>query len=336
MANDYAMSAKARSLYSQHLTMSQFETMMGMADVPSLASYLKQETRYSVVLDGINEKSIHRDLLEQCIRHKSQQEFLSLIRYMKDSKVHFYEFYTRFRETEQIMYCLHSIQAHVVHNVDLYIINLNKYLAFDVVDLSKATTYEDLLAVLENTDYYKVLAPLLEEPADLVACEQALKIHYNDSVHNLVKQEPNAKEVSAIFLIHDELTTLAQIYRMKRFFNASPREIRARVHSKPFYISEKTLNDWIDNKNGREMLDALRESPYGKYSDFEGNQHIEYYMDVIRHQIMVHMLRFSQNTNVVLYAYMYILKNEIDNIIQIIEGVRYQINADEIKKILII
>lgn len=47
------------------------------------------------------------------------------------------------------------------------------------------------------------------------------------------------------------------------------------------------------------------------------------------------LMRFSTNPNIILMAYLNLLEIEIQNVIDIIEGVRYKVENDKIAKLLI-
>lgn len=336
MASDYAMSTKARSFYSQHLTAAQYRSMLEMPEIPAIASYLKNETRYADVLDGINEKGIHRGFLEQRIRLKSHIEFLGLMRYIQTSKHHFYEFYVREVEISQIIFILHAIDAGTSHFVEDFVEDLNHLMSFDVYGLAKCTSFEEVYNYLSNTAYNKPLAFLTEEIVDISKCEDSLKIFYNQRMLELIRHEPDNKELLEVFRINIELENISNVYRMKKFFNMTSTEIINRVHYEPHFISENQLHEWIRTMNADEFLEAFKDTPYGNYEDFEGNRHIEYYFDMIRYRILKKKMRFTTNSDVILFSYMFLLKIEIENIIDVVEGVRYRMSPEEIVKLLIV
>ncbi|CAH2762868.1 V-type ATPase subunit [Erysipelothrix amsterdamensis] len=336
MASDYAMSTKARSFYSQHLTAAHYRSMLEMPDIPGIASFLKNETRYSDVLEGINEKGIHRGFFEQRIRLKSHLEFLSLMRFIQTSKHHFYEFYVREVEIAQIIFILHAIDAGTSHFVEDFVEDLNHLMSFDVYGLAQCTTFEEVYKYLEHTSYNKPLAFLTDNVVDISKCEDSLKIFYNQRMLDLIRHEPNNKELLEVFRINIELENISNVYRMKKYFNMTSTEILKRVHYEPYYISENRLQEWILNLDADSFLEAFKETPYGKYEDFEGDRHIEYYFDMIRYSILKRKIRFSTNSDVILFSYMFLIKIEIENIIDVVEGVRYQMSPEEIVKLLII
>lgn len=334
MASDCAMAAKARSLFSQHLTAEQYRIMTNYKDVPSIAAYLKNDTRYAQVLDGINESSIHREVLEQKVRIMGQVEFVKLMHYVKVNRVNFFSYYTKRREIEQILFVLHSIESGVDHHVNYYIDDINEMLSFDVHKLAELKSFSALHDFLELTDYRGVLTGLLDENVDIGKCEYELNAYYQDFFKKLIQKEPSNKDIQDAFNLEIELKTIGYVYRLKKYYDTPAEDILAMIHYEPYLIPVARMEKWIRTMNAEEFLDAFHKSPYGKYVEAPEEVNIELHLNNIRKLIAQHYLRFTTNTNLTMLSYMTLLSFEIDNIIDVIEGVRYQMNSEEIMKLL--
>ena len=59
-----AVLAKARSMYGKHLTPESYDELLKKRTVNDVVSYLKSETAYGPILEGLKETSIHRGQLE--------------------------------------------------------------------------------------------------------------------------------------------------------------------------------------------------------------------------------------------------------------------------------
>ena len=63
--------------------------------------------------------------------------------------------------------------------------------------------------------------------------------------------------------------------------------------------------------------------------------YIENYTDRLKYYISRHYMYFSTNASVSFYAFVLLSQIELNNLISIIEGIRYQISFQEIKKLII-
>ena len=63
--------------------------------------------------------------------------------------------------------------------------------------------------------------------------------------------------------------------------------------------------------------------------------YIEYHTKSIFYNYNKRNISFSNNTDLVLLSYVFISKIEIQNIVDIIEGIRYRVAPDKISRLLI-
>ncbi len=336
MSKDHAMASKALALLSKQLDNSDYRNMMDAGSVSSIASYLKEHTRYGAVLEAVNEKAIHREYLEQRIRSQAQIEFASLLKYMKTDQHHFYEFFIKEMEINHIIFVLYAIEAKTKYHLGKFLMELNHLMIFDVNKLAQCTNYTEVLEVLKDTEYKNVLSMLLKDSVDLTLLEDLLWEYYNDSMLSLIKREPHHQEVMEVFKIKLELKNLALIYRLKKYYNLDAKAFSPRLYKHSFIIPSKVMKYWIDHYSAEQIVEAIKETRYGKYDVFHGDHHIEYYFSMILYKILRQKIRLAKDTDVVLFAYMNLVAFEIENIIDVIEGIRYKIPSDEIVDLLIL
>lgn len=238
MASDYAMQAKARSMYAKHFTLEQYQIMASLKDVPSIAGYLKNDVRYKVVLSSIDEREIHRETLEKHVRLLGQTEFLKLMRFVKLGRTDFYQYYVKKREMEQILYVIHSIDSNVPYKADAYIDKLNDLMELDMHLLSQIRSFSQLQTYLDTTSYKGVFhLSKHEESIDISDLEASLSHHYRAYVQNLIKKEPNYHEIQKLFDMDDELKMIEYVYRLKKNYHLQPDKILERIAYRPYLIS---------------------------------------------------------------------------------------------------
>lgn len=335
MANDFAMQAKARSLFSKHLKNEHYQTMVALKDVTSIAKYLKNDDRYATVLESIKENDIHREVLEQKIRLMGQSEFVALKRYVKVGRTNFFEYYIKRREIEQLLYLLHSIQSQVPYKLEYYIDKLNALMELDVNRLTRITTFKELHAYLESTSYKGVLSNLLVEPVSILQCEERLNQFYRSYFLKLISKDSKSLEVKKLFNMDDELSAVEHVYRLKKNYNLSAERILGRIKYNSYLISKSQMKQWITMYDADEFLEAFRKSAYNRFSNNREFISIETYLNSMRYAVYEHHFRFATNTNLTLFAYMNLVQFEISNIVDIIEGVRYEISPDKILSLLV-
>ena len=336
-----AMATKAKAMYGNRLKPNDYQELLRRRNVPEIAGYLKNETYYHEDLEKINEHTIHRGYLELLIRQSYQDRFMKLLRY-GDQGHSFYKYGVIQVEIRQILATLRSIKetepkmqlAKTAHATQ-------SYTTFDWTRLVAVTQYEQLAELLKPTMYYDVLKQLgikSEADIDYTRCEIAFKNFFYEHVKVVIEKEFKGKdkeEIYSLFASQMELDNIAKIYRMKKYFQMKPEEIRTALVPNYHRIPKKTMEHWIDNYSAEEFLNAVRQSPYKSFMGSKEFLYIEYHMNAVKFNLSKHHMRFSNNPNMILISYLIILETELQNLIDIIEGIRYNVDADKISKLLI-
>jgi len=341
MSSTQALAAKAKAMYGERLVKADYDELLRKRNVQEIAGYLKNDTHYDKILEGINESSIHRGYLEVLIRQRLFLDFVQLVRY-GDSTNKFYQYGILQIEIKQILLTLRFLKeterGGQISQLPLF---ANKMTSFDLQKLVNVNSFDELLTVLKSTPYFKILLPVKPKPGeelDYTACEIALNAHYHTEVLGHINREFSGlakKQLLEVFNTQIELDNITKIYRLKKYYKTSPEDIIKVLNPITVKIPHKTLIQWIETKTADEFIEALSTTAYKSSISQKDFVYIEYHMDSIMYNINKHFIRFATDPNVVMIAYMNLLEIETRNIIDIIEGVRYKVETDKISKLLI-
>ena len=338
-----AMATKAIAMYGHHLKEADYVELLRKNTVQEIAGYLKAETAFRSSLKGIAKNTINRGFLETLVRQEFYIDFIKLIRYGDPAKKDFYRFGIVQIEIKQILVAIRAFKEHDRSNQLAQLpLFAKKMMSFELEKLVKVFSFDDLLNVLKNTDYYRILLPLKpvigNEEIDYVACELALKNHFFDLMNQLIENKFSGKDkqlLKDVFNSRIELEHLTYIYRLKKYFQLKPNEIKEYINPVSVHIPKKKIMHWVETGEAADILDLLKNSYYHIEFDLQDLGHIENLVDRVQFKQNKKMLRHTGNAEIVLIAYMNLLEVQIQNIIDIVEGVRYHINRDRLSKILI-
>jgi len=338
-----AVIAKAKAMYGKRLRKADYQALLNKKTIPEIATYLKTQTYFSDCLKDINDAQIHRVHLDMLIRQDLYERYSKLIRYVNsDDEKGFYRYGILGVEIQQILLCARMIKnndnVQMIAKLPLY---FDKHVVFDVSNLANVKTLSDLLDILRPTPYYEIVQPFLSvefEFFDYTGLETALRTNYYQEVLKIIQENKNIKNPEAINKIFDvriELENITKIYRMKKYFHATPEQIRKVIT--PIYsnISRNNLMKMIDEMDAQAFLEALSHGPYGKYINPNNFLFMEYHTKIITYNMYKRNMEFALDSNMILLCYMELSETEIQNIIDIIEGVRYQAPVDRINGLLI-
>lgn len=337
-----AIVAKAKAMFGRSLKEKDYQELIKKQTLGEVVSYLKAHPSYSEALGNVSEQLIRRSQLEHIIKENYFNEVLKLIKfaYMKDAS--FYELYILKMESNLILDAIRTIISPepdtIIPKVPTYFLH---HSTFDVQALAEAKNMQELVAILGNTPYHKILLPFsLVSNQDIryVEIENALEVYYYDSAFARIKDNYKGKlkeDLANIFMTRIELSNIIKIYRLKRFYRASPEVIREHLVKQYSRISERQMDELIELDDPNAILRYLEKSSFSRFTDHSDYVYVEYYADRIRYNISKRYMYYSTAVPKVYTSYLFLREIEVENLTNIIEGIRYQLQPAEISPMLI-
>ncbi len=337
-----AVSAKARSMYAKKLTQNDYDELLKRRNIADLVTYLKNETEYAHVLSNIKENTIHRGHLEALLNKEYYERTSRLIRYASKSEMEFYKIGIISGEIELLLNKIRILNSEIYTGYDLDIPNyLASHASFNIYGLINANTYDDIVELVKRTKYYDVLVALRpkdDEPIDYNLLEIELRRVYFSTYVSVVKKlyrGKKQKDLLTVLYTIIELQNITKIYRLKKYFHATPEHIKSTIFMEYSRMPKSFLEELIETPDTTTFLRKLSESRYRLFIDDQEFVYIEYYTDSIKYNLAKRYMRFSTDASLVYMTYSVILSMEIDNLKHIIEGIRYGESASSIQSMLI-
>lgn len=337
-----AMSGKTRAMAGRLLKPHDYQEIMLKKSVNEVAAYLKYNTHYSVVLADINEADIHRGQLENILRHEYINDYVKLMRFSSGSQKTFLNLLCMKMEIENIKLLLRFFEA---GNVDQTLLEesllfLSRNEELDISKLALSKSLEEFLAGLKGTDYAEIMHPFMAvgHETRLFHLEMALDLHYfrkfqemaSGLLHGVDKRialEFNGMEI--------DVFNIFWIYRIKTFYHFDKELIYTYIVPYYYRLKRSIIDDLVSAKNLEEFRQVLERTPYARFFDGEGPGAYERrygeYLYALHRKRFVHQ-PFSIAC---IISYLKLKEFELNNIITIIEGIRYKLSPEEIRKFVI-
>lgn len=344
MANSYASNsilAKARAMFGKRLKRTDYDNLLNCGTVPEVLSYLKGHTKYASILNTLSEANVHRGQLEFILRQQLFYDSASLCRYEMSVGQELSRFLISHTEIEQLMYFLmlysSDQQDEYLYSLPLYFTKLS---SIDLQGLAKVKTYDDFLQTLVHSKYYKLLKPYKPKNAErlpLAEIENTLYTMLFDTVYHIIKTKTRGDQQKSLLNLFDtdiDLRNFIRILRLKKYYNATPKMIKK--HLLPFgSLRDSQIDDMCNAQNSKEIFSIMQSTAPGKIIS---NMEYSYTGEIIKrgnYNLCRKEIRFSTYPSVVMLSYMTLAEIEVSNIINIIEGVRYQFDRDQMKDALV-
>lgn len=338
-----AVASKAKTMYGDRFTPEIYEELLKKHTIQEITAYLKNETSYKEALIDIKENDVHRGDLEQLLRKELYRRLEKLTRYVGVKGKAFYDYYKIQDERQIILVKLRMLSSKVFAQYDRDYLPLfaNVHCSFEVNELMEANSIESVLTAIGPSIYYKSLKKYFESTQyqfDYTSCDRLLTKTYYDWLFHTINKNFKGKtrdELKTIFICDLELANITQIYRYKKFYNLSADEILSSLYLDSSRMSKHFISLLANAKDEKELLNILSKSKYHSLVDSKDYVFIEYYSDCMKFNLAKRYMRFSSNAALVYATYFIVCNREIENIINIVEGVRYGVPSDNIEKMLI-
>ena len=333
-----AIIAKIKTKYGKRLTDKDFRAMVKCESVGDVVQYLKSYTHYQVFLDKVS-NDIHRGNLEQLIRERQFEELLTLCKYNQgDTPVT--KYILRSTEISELMKFITLLSIgrprEYLFSLPLY---FTQHTDIALEKLSSIHSHKELVSALERTDYATILRqfpPDENGDYDLAAIEDALENDNLDQLYTDIGSIKNKKDRNELIKLFDTLSdyqNYSRIIRLKKNYHLSNDEIRKHLlrYGK---LTGKNLDRILSKEEYEEIREELKHTGVGKKAktiDADSEMAVQGNYEMCRRQ-----LYFSTNPEIVLLAYRIVSLTELNNVIAVVEGVRYQIEPDKILEILIL
>lgn len=340
-----AIMTKAKAMYSRHLTAEQYQEMMRLKSVPAIAAYLKEATAYQEALVNVQPASIHRAQLESMLRKSRYNQYARLMRYDSATTDSYYRQLMQEAEIEQILEMVRLLNAgHPEDFINRYPAFLEHAASFSFPALAGARSFVELIRALDRTPYAGALRTCRPaapgDPIDYTACEAALLSEHYRRLEGTIDRMFRGRvrqQLTDLIATHIELINIGNIYRIKKFFPDTTLErLRSMLLPNWRRISGEDLDRLLSVPTAGEFIGQLNRSRYARYFGEGDFLFIEYRVDCIEYRLATRYLHFASDAPTAFTAFTILCELELDNIVTIIEGVRYGLPPEEISSMLIL
>jgi len=339
-----AVNAKIKAIRSQMLSEEDFNNLLNLNSVQEAFDYLYNQTYYKNFLEELSGKEIHRRQLELKLKKSIVQTEDFFNKYLQSTLKKLINHYFSKFEIEDLKLILRTI---LIENEEKYLsdnvayINRNKKINFD--ELIQAVSYQELQSILKNTSYTAVLK---EHEAQYKKNKNLFPIEMSLDYNYFAKLEKIAESLSAadkryfdeVIGTQIDLLNIQWIYRIKRYYNLSSGEILNYII--PFYykINKSEIRNMSQVESGKELLKYISYEPYKNLLEKAVQEEKIIFEKFFLNKIY-NILNKIETTSFFSIAgiltFIYSKEYEVRDIVTTIEGIRYSLPKDEIRKFLI-
>ena len=329
-----AAAAKARCMYGDRFSTSDYTQLSMCATVGEAASYLNSKKRYASVMSS--EKAVsgmHREQIEYMLEKRKYGDYKKLALYLKGRGEYVKRFLCAKREASLLIRAVSRLGLDFKdESFHILMSDFDKESKIRISELSDARCYDDILKASEFSEYYGILLKYVPKDGryvDVVHLEADIWNMILDSLSEMVSSlssKEEQRQARDFFKTYIDARNIATAQRLKKYPDADSEYISSLLllHGT---VSLKKLNSIIDDTDAAE---ALKDKKIAKILNSGADAELRLCAEKCRKYI-----RCSTYPAITVLCYMYLLELELGNIVRIVEGIRYSLNPDAIMSMII-
>lgn len=334
-----AVITKLRGMYSKLLRFDDFVALSSMTSVGEVVGYLKSSPGYSGLLSDVNETTVHRGTLEHLFSRDIINDAEKLSAMLGEKEKNFLRIFLSKYEIEVVKKAVRNacrggssdgiadaaaIESHKIVSSGL---NMERCFA--------ARSLAELRDALAGTEYERIIGRFtdfgLRTPMDIGT---ALDEFYFKKLQRGAKTYLSASDsrgVNEFISAEIDVFNILWIYRYKKYYDMTTEEIVNHIMPNKNKINRTTLYELAacDIKEFPAIVEGMKYRDIFKGVDEKDwDRRFSAYLYRMYHR---QLRKDSYNFSTVL-AYLYLKEMDINNIITVVEGVRYGVAPEKIIK----
>ncbi|MDR1392225.1 MAG: V-type ATPase subunit [Clostridiales bacterium] len=338
---NFAMPVKIKSKERNRIKENDIETILKMKSVHDITNYLKHNTNCSKFLGNVNTESIRRGQFEVLLKRSLFCECQNIKKFENGPIKKYLKVFIIKDEIESLKLHFRFVcgteNETTIKNYDVERYgydNLN--FLFNEKQNKRKISFKEFVESLSETIYYKILFPLIDNIStqNVFHVETALDMYYNKLLFSTIKKiflKYKCENLKKIFGIKIDMSNIIFILRAKFNYNQHSDKIYPFIMPHYYKIKPSTVNLIVESNSFNEACTVLSKTIYKNFFSTDINL-IERNFRIFNTKMLRNVFRKYSYTKFAPIIYLEIKTSEINDIVTIIEGVRYGMNSEEIKK----
>ena len=338
-----AVLALSRALYGKRLSADDYTAILHCRTVGEAAQYLRLKTPYGEEITQSGMTSFTARGLEELVSKHRFRAFESLCRYEMAIGDAFYRYFILRDEIDQIERATLMLLG---GNREIYLQRVNsfldKHLSIDLFAIGRANSLEEINASLQNTAYGDLYSSCLRAPkVDYLTFEQSFEAYFAKQVRDLCGKCFSGGEKKELLLLlcrTQDLSLITRVYRAKRFYPDSADLCADLTH--PDYpltlFSDRERSKLAAAASEHDVFKVLQTSAYRGWIDPSNEGTVEKQLQQKLFRLCAKQIRYSPYPSVVMFCYLQLSRMETNNLVRLIEGIKFAVAPQVIEQNLIL
>jgi V/A-type H+-transporting ATPase subunit C len=333
------LSTKIRVMKGRMLKVEDYKAMLLKRSVKEVALYLKNNTYYKKDLIELDENHVHRTRLEVLLYRSVVRDALKIAKHLNGNEKKIYRYIYRKLEVEDIKQMIRTLQmGRALSTLDRATLFVSRYSNIDFNQSLEATSITELVKTLSNSNFYRILHPLIDKDGNIdnFTAEMVLDDYYYQKSIKQIRKMALGKDkelLEEMFGLEIDFKNIFWILRAKKYYKLSREMIHRYIIPYHYKLRKELIDKMIDATDLDRLYKLIDSTYYAKVIDFRQDQ-LEYQFLNHMHKIQQRQMRNEAYSIAPIIGYMYLKELEVQNITNIVEGIRYGLDNASIQSYL--
>ena len=326
-----ALNAKMKGMYTKNLNKDELDELLRQSNLKEAISILKSKFPN---LENVSENTSRMEL-EQELNNLFIDNIIKLSKYLnKDEKELFMLFLSKYE-----INIVKNVYRNVTTNRDSnrYLKNVNSWTSrlFKGIDgINNVQTEEEFLKIIKSQDYSYIFEEYKKDDKEIPLEELEVKLdkYYFKNLYEAIEQKNN--ELMDIIGTEIDLLNITWIYRANKYFEYSFDEIKEILIPITYKLNKNIIKELINANEFEEMKTIIQKTYYKKV--FTEELYIEHDINQYLYSKYIKYFKEELFNICTIFCDINLIDIEGKNIVNIIEGIRYDLDKTEIQKRIII
>ena len=320
------INAKLKAMYANRLTKENIDDMIKQNNIKNVVLLLKSKSD----IFKNSEENIDRLEIEKLLDESLINDILKIKKLLNKEDNKLFDLFLRQYEIKCVKSILRKLYSEdntndiIVENVKMWTNSLFN----EIKGIETIENFDDFFKAIERMEHYNFIKKYQnQENINIFEIENEIDKLYFEELYDSVKFNKNLKNIVGSEI---DLLNIEWIIRIKRFYNFDTQRLLNILINRYYKIKPSTLKNIIE-KDSFDNINSILNKTYYKNvfsseNDFEGNT------DTYLYKINYKTFKEDNISIAYIFAYINLVDYENNDIINVVEGIRYNMDKAEIIK----
>ncbi len=318
------VNAKLRGMHAKRINKTDLEDLIKQNNLKNAVLLLKEKSDIFKKAD----ENIDRLEIESLLEEDQINDIVKIRKLLSKDDLELFEMFLLQYEIKCIKSIFRKLFSDDKTN-DIIIQNVKRWtmtLFEDIKGIETVQNFYEFFEAIKRMKYNKILKKYQEqENINVFEVENEIDKLYFETLYDTVKTQTNLRKIIGSEI---DLLNVLWIFRMKKYYNFEEEKIKQILIKRYYKLNSKIINNIIKAKTFEEIKEIMSKTVYKKV--FINENDLEEDIDRYLYEVNKKIFQNDITSIAYIFAYINMIDYENNDIINTIEGIRYNMDKQEI------